>query len=492
MQKFLTPQEKEELNSLITGNRQPWRDRLPRIYPDYFSRGFSSFHADAWDFADTVELGKQQSAFVACWARGAGKSTAAEVMTVELGAHNRRRYAWYMRSTQDQADKSVENVQMVLESQRIAQEYPHMYAAAVSRIGRPKAWRRNRLHTASGYVVDGMGIDKASRGVKVAESRPDLIIFDDIDERHDTPKTTAKKIQTLTQSIIPAGSSDVLIIFIQNKIIPNGVMAQLLDGRADFLLDRIVSGPHPAVIDLTYEPNEDNTFSVTGGEPTWPEGQGLDVVERQINLWGPSAFKREAQHEVDRPEGALWQQAWIDDHRKTVIPEMTRVGVGVDPHATTGETGIVAAGIATINGMTHAYVFDDATIGGSPATWGGAVVAAYNKADADIIVGEINNGGDMIEHTIRSVEGGQNVNYKKVRATRGKIMRAEPIAALYEAGRVHHVGYFVELEEQQCSYVPGDDSPNNLDALVWALTELMIGEDNTIRRGKDPTQGYRG
>ena len=109
--------------------------------------------------------------------------------------------------------------------------------------------------------------------------------------------------------------------------------------------------------------------------------------------------------------------------------------------------------------------------------WGMAVVAAYHKWNADVIVGEINNGGDMIEHVIRSVEGGANVNYKCVRATRGKYTRAEPIAALYEQGRAHHVGFYADLEDQECSYVPGEPSPNNLDAEVWAYHELMIEDE---------------
>jgi len=126
-------------------------------------------------------------------------------------------------------------------------------------------------------------------------------------------------------------------------------------------------------------------------------------------------------------------------------------------------------------------------------------VAAYNKQNADIAVGEVNNGGDMIENTIRNVEGGKAINYKEVRATRGKYTRAEPISALYgsvqegKPSRVHHVGYFPELEEQMCSYVPGDESPNNMDALVWILTELMglgiVDWDTTD--GLSHVEGYK-
>lgn len=203
------------------------------------------------------------------------------------------------------------------------------------------------------------------------------------------------------------------------------------------------------------------------------------------------AIRQEIEAEdIDEVPGALWKAENIEAGRLTTFPELFRIGVGVDPHATTGETGIVVAGIGKYKGETeiHGFVLDDATTGGSPTHWASAVVASYNKYEADIIIGEINNGGDMIENTIRNVEGGGSVNYTTVRATRGKYTRAEPISTLYGdstakatvPSHVHHIGYFPVLEEQMCSYVPGDDSPNNMDALVWVLTELMIGAEGDI------------
>jgi len=203
--------------------------------------------------------------------------------------------------------------------------------------------------------------------------------------------------------------------------------------------------------------------------------------------------------DIDDVPGALWKHEDIEAGRVNTFPELTRVGIGIDPHASSGKTGIIAAGIATIKNEVHAYILDDPTTGGSPSHWASAVVAAYSKHVADIAVGEVNNGGDMIENTIRNVEGGKAINYKEVRATRGKYTRAEPISALYgsvsedKPSRVHHVGYFPELEEQMCSYVPGDESPNNMDALVWILTELMglgiVDWDTTDGLGK--VEGYK-
>jgi phage terminase large subunit-like protein len=173
----------------------------------------------------------------------------------------------------------------------------------------------------------------------------------------------------------------------------------------------------------------------------------------------------------DNPD-ALWSRALIDKLRVSKIPGLVRVVVGVDPEATStensAETGIIVAGLGEDK---HGYILDDRTITGKPQVWASESVSAYNTHKADRIIGEVNNGGEMIEAVIRTVD--PSVSYKAVRATRGKYTRAEPISALYEQGRVHHVGMFADLEDQMCNWVQGNKSPDRMDALVWALTELM-------------------
>ena len=181
----------------------------------------------------------------------------------------------------------------------------------------------------------------------------------------------------------------------------------------------------------------------------------------------------EAQDYEDNP-AALWRRGWLEAGRVTAHPALTRIVVGVDPPGTEegAECGIVVAGVAQVGGKWHGYVLSDSSLHGSPAKWGSESVAAYNRHEANLLVGEVNNGGDMVEHTIRTVDGGDKVAFKAVRASRGKLTRAEPIAAQYEQGRIHHVGTFGELEDQYCLWAPGDTSPDRLDAAVWALTEL--------------------
>ena len=171
---------------------------------------------------------------------------------------------------------------------------------------------------------------------------------------------------------------------------------------------------------------------------------------------------------TDTP-GALWKREDIDKSRVLKAPEsLSRVIVGVDPSATSGgdEAGIVTCGI---EGDDY-YTLADDSIQGSPDTWARAAVTAYYRHRADCIVAEKNNGGEMVTSVIHQVDA--NVNVRLVWASRGKATRAEPIAAIAEQGRDHHVGTFASLEDELCMWLPGDTSPNRLDAKVWAMTEL--------------------
>jgi phage terminase large subunit-like protein len=174
--------------------------------------------------------------------------------------------------------------------------------------------------------------------------------------------------------------------------------------------------------------------------------------------------------------GALWKRGDIDNLRVTQHPELVRVVVAIDPSTTSKETSDEAGVVAVGKGVDgHGYVLEDATLRGSPSQWGSAAVTAYHKHKADRIVGEGNNGGEMVELVVRSVPNGNDVAYRMVMASRGKATRAEPTSANYEQGRMHHVGFFPELEDEMCNWVPGvGTSPNRVDALVWAVTELGI------------------
>ena len=185
---------------------------------------------------------------------------------------------------------------------------------------------------------------------------------------------------------------------------------------------------------------------------------------------------------TDTP-GALWKMSDIDRNRVTEeeVPDLESVCVAVDPAATSTETssktGIIVKGRGgppkgRENGHpNHYYTLADGTLHGSPQQWATAAIRLYYKYEANCIVVEVNHGGDMIKHTLSTVD--PNVKVVEVRASRGKYTRAEPIAALAEQGRDHHVGTFAALEDQQTTWLPGDESPDEMDADVWGTTHLM-------------------
>jgi phage terminase large subunit-like protein len=182
---------------------------------------------------------------------------------------------------------------------------------------------------------------------------------------------------------------------------------------------------------------------------------------------------------LDDVQGALWSRDMLDSTRVKDTPEMRRVVIAVDPSGTAGggegdDIGIVAAGI----GMDgRGYVLGDYSCNLSPEGWARRVAEVYSMHRADRVIAERNFGGAMVEAVIRASDG--TLPVKMVTASRGKVARAEPIAALYEQGRISHIGGFPPLEDQMCAMTPagyvGEGSPDRADALVWALTELMLG-----------------
>ncbi len=215
------------------------------------------------------------------------------------------------------------------------------------------------------------------------------------------------------------------------------------------------------------------------------------LAEMRRRFEGTRIGRQELEGEMleDVP-GALWQRDTLDRDRlgPDDYPDLVRIVVAVDPPVTSGEKadecGIVVAGVDSAG---HGYVLADcSTKGQTPEQWARTAVAAYREFDADRIVAEVNNGGELVEVVMRKVDA--TVSYRAVRASRGKVTRAEPVSALYEQGKVHHCGTFNELEDQMTNFTSDFDSkamgysPDRVDALVWAMTDLMIApREATVR-----------
>jgi len=189
---------------------------------------------------------------------------------------------------------------------------------------------------------------------------------------------------------------------------------------------------------------------------------------------------------VEDVEGALWKIATIEEHRLDILPQFSRIVVGVDPSGSdeeaASEVGIVVCGIVSelAPGATsrkeenHYFILEDLSGHYTPEEWARRVIYAYAKWQADVVVAETNYGGNMVVANIRAVDSEVNVQAKT--AATSKHIRAEPIANLYTQGRVHHFGIHEQLEDQMCTWVPGEKSPDRLDAMVWGMRELSEGE----------------
>lgn len=253
-------------------------------------------------------------------------------------------------------------------------------------------------------------------------------------------------------------------------------------------------GPHPHSV-LTTTPKRRPLLRQILAEPTTrktmgktSEATGLPperVAALYARYGGTTMGRQELDAEIiDDVAGALWRREIIQVRPVTVrtsadgiVPALARIVVSLDPAATSGEdadeTGIIVAGVGDLDGF--GYALDDLSGRMTPLEWARRAVTAYHAHKADCIVAEANNGGEMVETVIRTID--PSVHVKLVHASRGKRTRAEPVAALYEQRRFFHAQPLPELEDQQCSYTgaPGEDSPDRMDALVWAATELMIG-----------------
>lgn len=235
-----------------------------------------------------------------------------------------------------------------------------------------------------------------------------------------------------------------------------------------------------------YRKPVNDAFEATSEERDYAARYGLSDEQiawrraKIVELNGVENFRREYPADVEEAftsdaQGALWQRDNIKNHRVAEAPELARIVVAIDPSTTANknsdEAGIIAGGLGADG---RGYILSDDSIKAHPAVWAARAVNRYHDLKADRIVAENNNGGEMVELTIHTVD--DKVPVKMVWASRGKLTRAEPVAALYQQGKVSHVGHFSALEDEQCTWVPGKPSPNRMDALVWLLTELMLGD----------------
>jgi len=419
----------------------------------------------------------------------------AEAIVADCGVRKARRYVMYVSGTQEQADKHVQTIARMLESESVAQYAPEIGKPKVSSNGN-RQWNRQIVQTATGYTVESIGLNKAVRGQKIDWARPDLIVFDDVDERHDSVLSTRKKEEIITSSILPAGASNSAALFVQNLIHPESIAARLArkpgtDGAADYLMDRIISGPFPAVDGLSYELQQDedlHRWIITGGTSQWL-GFDLAVCEDELNRDGPTSYLSESQHEVDAPAGGMFDHLQYRRCKHNEVPwdSIVRSAVWVDPAVTTTDEsdsmGIQADCIASDGTIYRLWSWEQITTPENALRR--AILKAVEVGSLTVGV-ETDQGGDtwksvyaLVVQQIKA-ERILPINQRmptfqsdKAGAGHGpKAQRASQMLVDYEQGGIVHVTGTHEALERALRRFPKSKPFDLVDAAYWSWYDL--------------------
>lgn len=481
---------------------------LSALFPAYVYASFGAHQSEFWSWLWAIEEARRPHPFVGIWSRGGAKSTSAELGCVALGARGRRRYGLYVCETQDQANDHVGTIGALLESDQVARMYPLLGERMVGKYNVARGWSRNRLRTASGFTIDAVGLDKSTRGVKIEEQRPDFMIFDDLDGTYDSAKTVDTKIGTITKQILPAGTDDCAILAIQNLIHPDSIFAQLADGRADFLTDRIVSGPVPAVEGLVTSETADG-YRIIEGEPTWL-GQDIAACQAFIDTYGITAFLGECQHEVEAPPGGMFDHLTFRHCTPGEVPDLVRTTVWVDPAVTDTDQsdshacqcdGISADGTifrlaswehratpvdALVKAITWAYQFESRTVGVETDQGGDTWQSVFREALARVLA-------DHPEWAGRPPPVFTSDKASKVKreghgiSQPSKAGRAQRMLTDYEtpaAGGIVHVVGTHDVLERALRRFPRTKPYDLVDASFWSWRDLRGHGGPAVSHGR--------
>lgn len=462
-----------------------WETWLRSLFSSYLSYPFAEHQREFWEWAWSIERGVKPRPFVGIWARGGAKSTSAEMFSVAMGALQKRKYGLYLSGTQDQADDHVSTVSAMLESPEIAAAYPLLSDRELTKFGTARGWRRNRLWTASGLVVDAIGLDASKRGAKLGSSRPDFMVLDDLDGELDSLSTVDGNLQRLSRKLLPAGSEDCAVLAIQNLVIPHGVFARLARHEGapatDILSNRVLSGPIPALRDLVWEQGEGGAIRLVSGDPSWA-GQSLEVCQQQATEWGFSAFLQEAQHEVDAPDGGMFSHIEWRRCIEEEMPELVMGAVWVDPAVTDTDQsdshGVIAGGLG-VNGVVYFMRSWEGRT--SPLESLRRAIGWARALQFDRVGVETDQGGDtwasVYQQACQSLgltraNAPQFLSAKAGAGHGPKAHRASQMLGDYERGRIVHVVGTHGVLERGLRRFPRTKPFDLVDAAYWLWRDL--------------------
>lgn len=373
-------------------------------------------HVAIWRWFWEIEVGVRPEALLAILPRGGGKSTTVERAVASLGARGKRKYALYVCGSQPQADDHLANIKAFITSDAMRSRYPAHGYRKETEYGHSAGWRSDRIHTADGVVYDGIGLDVLFRGAKIDTVRPDIIIFDDIDSHDDSTATVAKKINTITRSLLPAGSADLAVVFVQNLVHADSVVARLAGlspEPGDFLARRRVIGPVPALTDFHYvqEPPSERYPQgrgvITGGTPTWA-GQDLATCQEQIEDFGVRGFRAEVQHDVEALSSGLFKDvqfdhiAWGDIPWSRIVAKHCWLDPAVSNTDKSDKHGIQIDALADDGTIYRLFSWEERA---SPRATLERAIRLASDYGCDLIGVETDQGGDLWAEAYASILG---------------------------------------------------------------------------------------
>ncbi len=463
----------------LPGHDLPWKTWVSSTFPRVTSKPFAARHVRLWKWFDSLTPGIKPRPRVEPWPRGGAKSSSGELGVVWCGVKLTRRLVLIVSETQEQANKHVQSIATLFEEMGVGR--------AINTYGASKGWKCDQLRTANGFNVIAVGLDTAARGIRLDNFRPDLIIFDDIDGRHDTAATVKKKTDIITENLLPAGSADCAVLFLQNLIHANSIVSQLVDGTADFLLNLEVATVEPAVRGLVTKPEVQPDgrilHHIVKGVPTWL-GQNLETCEAQINEWGLKAFLREAQHEV-QITGGFFKADKMRVVTSSQVPKLLRICRAWDK-AATEDDGDYSAGVKIALGDDgHFYVMHVERGQWSTDVRDGKIRSTAEDDGKKVVVRGPQDPGAAgksdAEAFVRLLKG---FPVRTETVSGAKEVRADPLSSQVNAGNVYMVeGTWNKDFRRELAEFPGAKHDDQVDAAADAFDEL---QNNNTSWALDP------
>lgn len=481
----------------------PWgfddpRDLLRLVAPQVVSKPFAPEHTAFWEWVWKIEPGVRPEPLVVCMSRGRGKSTSIELASSLLLAHGRRRFVWYVSRTQQLADAHVEAIASLFESDRFQERYPFL-RPKLGKFGNQRAWRRQRL-MADGpdgipVTVEAVGLETGTRGVKAEFQRPDLILLDDVDSESHSPEMVLKLLNVITQAVIPAGSDDAALAFVQNMVHANSLIRRVIEPEEfppeeRWMTRATIVGPTKAIDDCVIEilPDPENPGrtrpTIVAGTPTW-EGQDLEQMQDLLDRIGIRSFETEMQNSIKPRPGGVFSHVEFRHCKYQEVPwgRIVQAVVAVDPAVTETDgsdaTGIQVDCVADNGEIYRLFSWEQRC---SPTNAiRTALLKAHNHGASTLGV-EVNQGGETWLSVVREayrglIEDGlvapdwrmPKLIWLKAPSNKSKVERAQAMVPDYERGAIIHVlGDTTKLLEDALYRFPLTEPDDLTDSAAYA------------------------